>query len=210
MSSSDENGKAILPHFAAARLRDRSIDELIGICRGILADGIVMQGEAQYLLAWLDSNRGAADQWPGNVIYPRVAAMLNDGLLDADEQAELIDLLNETTGMGIPLPEVAASYASALPLDDPPPEVLFQGRSFVLTGQFAQGSRKECEKIITARGGSIAANPTRRVDYLVVGAIGSRDWIHSTHGRKIEKAVDLRRHGHSIRIVSEGHWTKFL
>lgn len=210
MTTQDEHGQARAPQFNSARLRDRSIDELIGLCRGILADGIVMQGEAQYLLAWLDSNRGAADQWPGNVIYPRVAAMLNDGVLDADEQAELLDLLNETTGMGIPLPEVAASYASALPLDDPPPDVVFPGSAFVLTGQFAQGSRKECEKIVTARGGTIHGSPTRRVHYLIVGAIGSRDWIHSTHGRKIEKAVDLKRQGHAIQIVSEGHWTKFL
>ncbi len=40
----------------------------------------------------------------------------------------------------------------------------------------------------------------------VIGAIGSRDWIHSTHGRKIERAVELREQGTGIYILSEEYW----
>jgi hypothetical protein len=40
----------------------------------------------------------------------------------------------------------------------------------------------------------------------VIGSIGSRDWIHSTHGRKIETAVAMRERGHSIALVGEEHW----
>lgn len=210
MGRQNEHGQAVSSRFAGDRLRDRSVDELLGLCRGILSDGMTLQSEAQYLIAWLESNRAAAGQWPGNVIYARVAAMLEDGILDDTEQGELLDLLNQTTGLGIPLPEIAASYASALPLDDPAPEIQFEGRAFVLTGQFAQGSRNECEAIIEDRGGIVRKNPARGVDFLIIGAIGSRDWIHSTHGRKIEKAVELRRDGILIRIVSEGHWTRYL
>lgn len=196
--------------YNGPRITDRSTDELIGLCRGILSDGMVLDAEANYLIAWLESNRLAADSWPGNVLYRRIATMLEDGRLDADEQAELLDLLNETTGMGIPLPEIASSYASALPLCNPPPVVEMPGRSFVLTGKFAGGSRKDCEAMIAERGGLIRPGPANGVDYLIVGAIGSRDWIHSTHGRKIEKAVELRAAGSGIRIVSEAHWATFL
>lgn len=58
---------------------------------------------------------------------------------------------------------------------------------------------------MTQRGGAIAS-VSKKLDYLVIGEIGSRDWIHSTHGRKIEKAVELRNGGARLAIVSERHW----
>jgi hypothetical protein len=45
---------------------------------------------------------------------------------------------------------------------------------------------------------------------LVVGTIRSRDWLHSTHGRKIEHAVELAGQNHPIAIVSEEHWANNL
>lgn len=196
--------------YLAPRLAVRSVDELIGICRGILSDGMVLDAEANYLSAWLESNRLAADSWPGNVLFARITAMLEDGVLDENEQAEILDLLNEATGLGIPLPEVASSYATALPLCSPAPTIEFRGRSFVLTGKFAGGPRGACESMIQERGGIVRPNPAKGVDFLVIGAIGSPDWIHSTHGRKIERAVELRAAGSGIRIVSEAHWATFL
>jgi hypothetical protein len=44
----------------------------------------------------------------------------------------------------------------------------------------------------------------------VIGEIGSRDWIHSTHGRKIEKAMDYNGRGCRIAIVGEQHWHGYL
>lgn len=206
----DSGERAISTRFNASRVAERTVDELIGLCRGVLADGVVAESEAEYLLAWLEANRAAADSWPGNVLYERVAAALADGRLDPEEEAELLDTLNEATGLGIPLPEQAASYSTALPLCSPPPEVVFPGRSFVLTGKFVHGSRRECQTVIEELGGLIKSKPTRDVDYLVVGAIGSRDWIHSTHGRKIEEAVKLRDAGTGIRIIGEEHWARFV
>ncbi len=208
--SRDSEGQAPNPRWTVGRITERSVDELIGLCRGILCDGMVLEAEAQYLVAWLESNRTAALTWPGNVIYQRIAEMLKDGSIDPDEQAELLDLLNETTGKGIPLPDIAASYTTTLPLCDPPPEVFHHGRAFVLTGKFAYGSRVACERIVRSLGGDPKSSVSKAIDYLVVGSIGSRDWLHSTHGTKIEAAVELRKAGLPIRIVAEEHWAKFL
>jgi hypothetical protein len=41
---------------------------------------------------------------------------------------------------------------------------------------------------------------------LVIGEIGSQDWLHSTHGRKIEKAIEYNDTGAKIAIVPEKHW----
>jgi hypothetical protein len=52
---------------------------------------------------------------------------------------------------------------------------------------------------------------TLRTSFLVIGTFGSEDWAHSSFGRKIEKAMDLRRRGvSSIRIVGEDHWATAL
>ena len=47
-------------------------------------------------------------------------------------------------------------------------------------------------------------------DYLVIGNYATDSWIHSSYGRKIEKAVDMKAKGHHIKIISESHWTSFL
>jgi hypothetical protein len=84
----------------------------------------------------LDSNRAGREEYPGNVIYPRLQRMLEDNL-----------------------------------------------------------------------GGKVVGAPSSLTDYLIIAQLGSKDWMHSTHGRKIEKAVKLRDEDNAkIAIISEKHW----
>lgn len=110
----------------------------------------------------------------------------------------------------MPLMERVSSYSSTLPLCAPPPAVLFPGRRFCLTGKFLFGTRKQCEAAVLQLGGETQSTPTSSTSFLVIGAIGSRDWVHSTHGRKIEAAVRLRDNGGFLGIVSEEHWAKHV
>lgn len=193
--------------FNAARLSDRAIDELVGLCRGVTFDALVTENEAKALLDWLECNREHAMRWPADLIYLRLREMLADGVLDEEEQAELLDLLKDVTGGSVPIGERVASYSSLLPLDHPMPAIRFDRRSFCMTGKFVFGSRKQCHAAVEELGGLVDSSPTGGTSYLVVGAIGSRDWIHSTHGRKIEAAVALRAKHKRLAIVSEEHWT---
>ena len=59
---------------------------------------------------------------------------------------------------------------------------------------------------MTQRGALCESTVTRRTRYLVVGTFGSRDWVHSSFGRKIEKAVELEQAGMPLSIVGEDHW----
>jgi len=89
--------------------------------------------------------------------------------------------------------------------------VIVKGKTFCLTGEFTIGTRKSCENIIKELGGDVKKQPTLKTDYLVVGILGSEEWIHSSFGRKIEQAVnfrDVRKTG--IKIISEEHFIKFL
>lgn len=82
------------------------------------------------------------------------------------------------------------------------------GRMFLFTGTMAYGPRKACEALVVERGGSIAAGVSKKTHYLVIGSIGNEQWLHSSYGTKITKAVEIREVGANIAIVSEAHWQR--
>ncbi len=191
-------------NFAQQRLLERGIDEFIGICKGIIFDGIVCQSEAVNLLAWLDNNKAIAYQWPANDVYQKLSLMLGSGNLSADDEATLLDMLVKITGSPAVMLD-GDNPSSLLPLCDPAPAICFADRLFILTGNFKIGPRKLLAQEIEARGGKVLSDMRLDTDYLVIGDIGSKAWMHSTHGRKIEKAIELREKGSGIAIISEQH-----
>jgi NAD-dependent DNA ligase len=174
-----------------------------------MSDGVANEAEAAFLLSWLEGNREISNEWPANVVYERVGRMLSDGHLDSEEEGELVGLLLQLTG-GDPKNFGAQSLSTRLPLSDPLPPIVVPGRRFCLTGKFLHGTREKCKSEIVDRGGSVVDGVVRELDYLVIGVIGSRDWLHSTHGKKIQKAVDYRERGVPISIVDERHFVSSL
>ena len=193
---------------AVMRTQDRLIDELIGISRGVIADGIVDEDEAIFLGQWIENHREVADKWPVNVLYARLTDMLKDGVLSEEEQRELLATLRDLTGESTLFQQ--PNKSTMLPVDKPQPPIEFEGRSFCLTGKFVYGSMQECEETIAELGGSVESQPGRETDYLVIGELSSPDWVHTAFGRSIEKGVELREQGHPITIVSEEHWVNSL
>jgi NAD-dependent DNA ligase len=200
----DEHSQPRNRSFNAARLDERAIDTLIGICMGALADGMIVKSEAELILKWVERNRSVMAEWPANQICPRIQEMLADGAINLAEQGELLDLLADITGEGF------GYRSTSLPLTKPSPDVIFQNRAFCMTGKFVYGPRRKCEEEIIRRGGNVSQNVVVGLNYLVIGTVGSSDWIHATYGRKIEKAVEFRDKGHSLAIISEEHWASFL
>lgn len=185
---------------AASRVQERLIDELIGICRGVIADNRVDENEAIYLGQWIESHRELATRWPVNVLYARLTEMLKDGILSADEQEDLLNTLKALTGSS------TGDGPTTLPLDQPAPDVVFDGKTFCLTGRFVFGSGLECEETIFELGGSVTDEPDDDTDYLVIGELSSPEWAHTTFGRSIEQAVERRESGQRLAIISEEHW----
>jgi NAD-dependent DNA ligase len=205
----DRDGQPTNRAFNRKLRTEREIDELLGLCKGLSADGVLNQAEAEFLAQWLRFNRESADQWPARILHERVASMLKDGHLDRSEELELLDLLIQVTG-GDASRLSAQSLSSGLPLSEPIPEVVLPGKKLCLTGKFVFGPRDKCAAEIEARGGSCIESITMELDYLVIGVIGSRDWIHSSFGRKIERAVEYRDRGFPLAIVAEEHLLKAL
>ena len=191
----------------SVRIQDRLIDELIGISRGVIADGVVDEREAIFLGQWIEQHREVAGKWPVNVLYARLTEMLKDGILSRPEQRELLTTLRDITGGDTAYDQ---QKSTTLPLDRPAPPIVFEGSVFCLTGRFVFGSLLECEETIAELGGIVVQNPTAETDYLVIGELGSPDWIHATFGRSIERAVELQQSGHRPKIVSEEHWVNQL
>jgi NAD-dependent DNA ligase len=199
--------ESLLVNFSNDRISSRQIDELVGLARGLVADGAINQLEVEFLQKWLVANGSVSDQPLIRTLYMRVAEILADGVVDETEKTELLDTLSRFADRNFELGE--ALKATSLPLDSPLPTLTFSGQTYCFTGTFNFGQRRHCEEAVTIRGASIGGL-SRKTNVLVVGVYATDSWKHSSFGNKILKACELRDDGHPIAIVSEEHWTKHL
>lgn len=78
----------------------------------------------------------------------------------------------------------------------------FDGKTFVITGEFKTISREQALSIIVSRGGIIKSGVSSKVDFLV-----NADNRTST---KTQKAEALQAQGHRIRIINEKQFMRML
>ena len=194
----------IFQRFNRKNIDDRQIDTLIGLSKGLLADGKVDQSEAEFLYTWLIQSRQTTDNPVIINLLSRVDAMLLDGVLDQEESAELLSILHKLTGEPSEVGELAKT--SSLPVDEPAPRIIFEGNQFLFTGTCVYGTRKDCQAVIEQFGGFNAKGVTKKLNYLVLGTYVTDSWIHESYGRKIEKAMQYRDEGVPITIITEQHW----
>lgn len=189
------------------RLTSRQIDELIGISRGLIADGSVNHAEAEFLQKWLAANLEISTEPLIQGLYTRISEILSDKFLDEDEKVELFDTLHRFTSGDFELGEVLKS--TSLPLCRPAPTLVFAGHRYCFTGTFNFGQRKHCEAVVAERGAQVGGI-TQKTNVLVIGAYATESWKHSSFGNKIMQAVEWRASGFPISIVSEEHWRRHL
>ena len=192
----------------AKRRMNKAMEMLLGLVTGIVADGHLHDLEVQFLHNWLTDNADAAGEWPGSAIFYKVQHVLADGVITEPEREHLLETLRELaavdfTATGSTQPEVLQ-----LPLQDVPVQVA--GRGVCHTGVFLYGTREACEALTTGAGGVPMASVSKKVDFLVVGTNVSPDWVHTSYGRKIQRAVELQGSGHGIAIVAEQRWLQAL
>ena len=200
--------KSYDPHliFNRTDVADKQVDTLIGLCKGIAADGAVNQQEAEFLQGWLAANEITIQSNPVTAtLLDRVNEMLSDGVLDREEAQDLLAALRSFTGDA---PEPGEFIKTTnLPINRPEPRIEFAEKRFCFTGTFAFGSRSKCATLIDALGGTHARTVTMKLDYLVLGVYVTPSWAHEAFGRKIEKAMHYRdERDRNIAIVSERHW----
>lgn len=181
--------------------RERSVDELLGFLRGILVDGPLTERKVIALARMV--NERAEDlsfSMFGELAGDLAEAIDDDGRICAASLATVETRVRQILGM--PHEDVVTAYSSALPLTAPVPQIIIPGRTFCFTGKLALGARKTCEALVAERGGRALETVTAETDYLVIGSLASRDWIHSAYGRKIERALELGQ-SYPVAIISE-------
>ena len=142
---------------------------------------------------------------------------------DFDSDSPALKPFNEAQLQSVEIPEdwnasdamqqfrdelIAVELAESSPFDRPQPPVEFTRKNFIFTGKFSFGTRKECQIAVIGRGGYAPSQKSvsRKIDYLVIGAEGSKVWKRGSYGNKIEAAILSRREHGTPAIISEKHW----
>jgi NAD-dependent DNA ligase len=169
--------------------RARNTSGVVGVLRGLIADGKVSHERMVFLGRWLLTNKEFAEEFPFNELFVKVDNALKARHIGEQDRRE-INLIERITGTDNS--EGFENAPTTYPLTDPPPEIVFAGSEFVLTGTFEFGARKEFETEIVARGGTCGQYVTRRTRCLVIGKLSSRDWTNTSWGNKVRDAASRR------------------
>ena len=199
--------EATLNRLNGDRLQSRQVDELVGLARGLIADGAINSAEVAFLEKWLVTNLALSHQPLIATLYERVRQILSDGVVDPEECADLLATLTSFTAEDTELGE--AGKSTSLPLCNPAPLLKFDGATYCFTGTFKFGQRRHCEQATKVRGAE-CGSLTRKTNFLVIGAYATESWKHSSFGNKILKAAEMRSAGIPIGIVAEEHWARYI
>lgn len=194
---------------AEARRLEEGLAEVLGIVRGIVADGEVSPDEADGLAAWTRARPEVAARWPVNLLHRRLGRILRDGRVDARERRILREILSGLAANPGGL-EAGFPLATDLPLTRPEPEVSIPGKTFVFAGEAHYGPLTACEREVTDRGGRCERTVTRRTDYVVIGGVAATDWTQTDFGSLLDEVVQHRARGVPIAVVSESRWIDAL
>lgn len=181
----------------------QAVQRLLGICKGVASDLRLRDLEILALGAWLKRSEIWTDNHIANQIRSQLQQILQDGVITEEERRELLATLQNVSGSSL---EDGVTGGMALRLEWDTPDLSFAEKSFCFTGQMSYGTRAECHEITKQHGGTIHKSVLKKTDYLVIGELSSRDWVHSSFGRKIEKAFTYKEKGSSISIIEERHW----
>ena len=187
-----------------------SLQLLQGIFHGLLADGVLSDVEIIKLQEWLESNADVlSGTYPFDEIYSLVTSVLKDGIITEDERNMLIafmgDFIDCSESYNISQNEINVlkeryNISGICSVD---PDITISGKTFCFTGKSNRTSRSEIAQIIEANGGIFKNSVVKNTDFLVVGNEGNPCWAFSCYGRKVEKAVDMRKSGSRIQIIHE-------
>jgi NAD-dependent DNA ligase len=182
------------------------LQRLQGILGGIVADGRITEAELLSLSAWLESHHELRTCWPYDEVDTLVTQVMRDGKIDESEHrllkeffADFVEILDDRTLTKGPVllgGNIAALCASC-------PEITFEGSVFCFTGHSPRYKRRELAKLIVDLGGEFVDSMSKKIRYLIVGADGNPCWAFACYGRKIQRAVELRKQGSHLLIIHE-------
>lgn len=190
-------------------LMTSSIQFLFGLIHGILADGEITDDEIHSLKQWIVANEFLTGVYPFDEIESLLMSILVDGTVTEEERNTLkayfstfIDLTTSYNLSEVEMKELRES-CNIGEICAMCQEMDFESTTFCFTGASEKATRNEIAEIITSLGGKFKNNITNETRYLVVGMKGNPCWAFSCYGRKVEDAIERRKKGQKLTIVSE-------
>jgi hypothetical protein len=183
------------------------LQTLQGLCHGIIANGIIKNEEIIELNKWLYENEHLNTFYPYDEIRSLLLSILSDGKIDEEEKTVLLAFFDQFVNLNNSvvknqIKEITKGV-SVSGLCTSEPDVTFEGKTFCVTGVLQRGNRDELKRKITELGGIPTDSVSRKTDYLIVGDNGNPAWAFSCYGRKVEKALQMRKEGHTIVMIHE-------
>jgi hypothetical protein len=182
------------------------LQRLHAIMGGIVADTHISVDELRALSDWMEDHGHLRTCWPFDEVGSLITGVLADKHIDEKEHAmlqaffsEFTALLDDRTITRAPVMEGHA-IVGLCAVD---PEISFLDKGFCFTGASSRFTRAELEQAVQKLGGSAHSSPSKKVHYLVIGAEGNPCWAFACYGRKVEKAIELRKAGSRVVIVHE-------
>lgn len=183
------------------------LQTLQGLCHGILSDGEINEKEIYDLHKWLEENEHLNSYYPYDEIRSLVLSIISDKKITEDEILVLKAYFNQFVNITDKAikekldKETIDVNISGLCTSEP--NVEFPGKTFCITGVLKSGNRESLKKQIEDLGGIPTESLTKKTDYLIVGDNGNPAWAFSCYGRKVEKAINFRKEGHTIMLIHE-------
>ena len=81
--------------------------------------------------------------------------------------------------------------------------ILIQDSTFCFIGESPNYTRKELAKIVEMYSGDAAASVTAQLHYDVICDVPNPAWAFQMYGRKIEKAMNMKKKGAGPEVVFE-------
>ena len=182
------------------------IQRLHAIMGAIASDRIITEEELNGLTEWLQEHEYLRRCWPYDEVETVITTVMADGKIDEKEHEYLLTFFDEFTAAGgrqtIACPPVSAGK-TVNGLCTVCPTITFKDSLFCFTGASRRCSRDQFEEIVRILGGHILSSVTPYLDYLVIGSEGNPCWAYACYGRKVEKAIQLRKQGSRLLLVHE-------
>lgn len=174
--------------------------QLGGFLAGISADNTVNAGELNALRNWASENASLFNTWPFDALLPAIDRISSDRQLRPEEHHEVISFCNAVSTIK-PFGQAKTEIIAKLPMQEV--AILIQDSTFCFTGESPNYTRKELAKIVEMYGGVAAASITTQLHYLVICDVPNPAWAFQMYGRKVEKAMNMKKKGAGPEVVFE-------
>lgn len=182
------------------------LQRLHAVLGGVVADGHISENELIGLANWLEENDHLKTCWPYDEIESLITTVLQDKKIDDSEQdllkaffSEFVAVMDDRT---ITSPVINENQ-KIVGLCAICPDITFKDSVFCFTGASTKYTRNTLIATVENLGGAVSNNITKKTQYLIIGADGNPCWSYACYGRKVEKAIELRKQGFKIQIIHE-------